>query len=170
MKRFTIIGFSFAFTCFAFATPAVAQWGLGPQVMTMARDGVLGPELANRVHQLQYERFQTRYPDGTFGSPNQFPNYQIPNNQFPTNRFGQTTQGFPPGKAWGLRGGKPYTGNGHPLNGVPNGRAFQGPNTIQNGIAPGNRGRTFRTLPGYDRGGRGFGGRGRGFGRGRGRR
>jgi hypothetical protein len=101
---------------------------------------------------------------------NQGATNQFPNNQFPADRFGQTNQGFPPGKAWGLRGGKPYTGNGHPLNGVPNGRAFQDPNTIQNGIAPGNRGRTFRTLPGYDRGGRGFGGRGRGFGRGRGRR
>ena len=50
------------------------------------------------------------------------------------------------GNAWGLRGGKPYTGNGNPLNGLPNGRPFQDSSNAPNGVGfpPRNRDRTFR--------------------------
>jgi type II secretory pathway pseudopilin PulG len=173
MKRSTLIGVAVAIACLVFATPAAAQsWGLGPQVMSMAQDGVLGRDLAYRAQQLRYQQFlqNQQYRQFAPGTTNPFPydrfrqTYPGTTNPLPTNRFGQTNQGFPPGKAWGLRGGKPYTGNGHPLNGLPNGRAFQDPATIQNGVNSqnGNRYRTFRDSPHKDRVRRSFRRRGRG--------
>lgn len=162
MRRCILIALGAGLWCLLAATPAAAQpWGMGQYVPTMAQNGLLGPQMA-----LQYQQFQAqqRYQQWRLQRLQQWQQYR------------QLQTGPPYGKAWGVRGGKPYTGNGQPLNGLPNGRAFQNPANVQNthGVPPNDRGRTYRGYSGqsrtYRRSGRG--GRRRSFrhGGGRGRR
>ena len=151
MKTRMFVGLTSVLGCFGFATPASAQpWRIGPQISAMARDGKQVRDVTHWIRERQLQRVRQNPHRPLFGN------------------------------AWGLRGGKPYTGNGSPLNGLANGSPFQDSANAPNGfgLPPRNRDRTFRSFRdgfdetrGFSRGGLRSGRqRGRGFGGGRGRR